>query len=76
VEQTYAVTKRGPKGEPLEIRCMAHEGCAWKMGSPGAKRDDDPIFRAQFANHLEVARVPDPQAFGHLRRSRMEPQRR
>ncbi|HLF16595.1 MAG TPA: hypothetical protein VI796_04090 [Candidatus Thermoplasmatota archaeon] len=67
---SYTVTKRGPRGEPLEIHCDVHPGCTWRMQSTGPKADDDLIFVAQFRNHLEVAKTPDVQAFGHLRRSR------
>ncbi|MES2153879.1 MAG: hypothetical protein V4510_01960 [bacterium] len=67
---TYAVTKRGLKGEPLEIRCESHEGCTWTMKSTGPKSDRDPIFEAQWKNHMMEAKTPDVQAFGHLRRSR------
>jgi hypothetical protein len=69
-EPTYTVTKRGPKGEPLEIRCAAHRDCTWRMAVTGPRRDDDPILMAQFREHLSVASEPDRAAFGHLRRSR------
>ena len=70
VAQTYVVSKRGPKGEPLEIRCEAHPDCTWRMVSSGPKADDNPIFRAQFADHLERAKTPDAKAGGHMRRRR------
>lgn len=66
----YTVSKRGPKGEAVEIRCAAHAGCTWGMTAPGPRRDDDPIFQAQFRNHFEERKVPDVQALGHLRRAR------
>ncbi len=68
---TYAVTKRGPHGEPLEIQCQVHSNCTWRMQSTSARRDDDMIFQAQFQNHLKLALVPDVQAFGHARRARL-----
>lgn len=70
MSETYAVTKRGLRGEPLEIQCLAHSGCSWRMQSTGMKPDNDAVFMAQFNNHLENAKVPDLKAFGHLRRSR------
>jgi hypothetical protein len=66
----YTVTKRGPKGEPLEIHCEAHPHCAWTLQSSGPKRDDDPIFKAQFQEHVRIAGTPDVRALGHLRRAR------
>jgi hypothetical protein len=71
MEKTYAVSKRGPNGEPIEIHCEAHDNCSWRLQSTGPKRDDDMIFKAQFANHLRMALTPDVQAFGHLRRARL-----
>lgn len=70
MEQTYAVTKRGPRGEPLEIGCRAHADCGWTMASTGVKGDDDPIFRAMFSRHLERELTPDRPAGGHQRRRR------
>ncbi|MEA3190660.1 MAG: hypothetical protein QOD77_1242 [Thermoplasmata archaeon] len=67
----YVVTRRSPTGEPLEIKCKAHEGCTWGMVVAGKRSDDDPILRAQFENHLREAKTPDVAAFGHLRRRRM-----
>lgn len=67
---TYTITKRGAKGEPLEIHCVAHPSCTWTMKSTGPKSDLDPIFQAQWRNHMQEAKTPDVQAFGHLRRSR------
>jgi hypothetical protein len=70
VDSGYMVSKRGPKGEAVEIRCATHEECTWGMKATGPRRDDDPIFLAQFRNHLEERKVPDVQALGHLRRAR------
>ena len=67
---TYQVTKRGTKGEPLEIACLAHPGCDWHLASTGAKRDDDPIFVAMMGAHLSERSTPDRQASGHERRKR------
>jgi hypothetical protein len=66
----YTVTKRGPKGEAVEIRCATHDACTWGMKATGPRRDDDPIFLAQFRNHVEEAKVPDVRALGHMRRAR------
>jgi hypothetical protein len=70
MQQTYTVTKRDAKGAPRQIQCAAHEGCDWTLASTGARRDDDPIFRSQFEEHLRIREVPDAAAFGHLRRRR------
>jgi len=69
-EATYTVTKRGPRGEPLEIQCVAHPNCGWRMQSEGPKRDDNPIFVAQFRDHVANA-GPAKSVFGHKRRSRL-----
>lgn len=66
----YAVTKRGPNGEPRRIQCMAHRACDWFMDSPGARTDADPIFAAQWQNHMRESATPTVQAFGHLRKAR------
>lgn len=66
----YEVTKRGPKGEPLEISCTAHPGCDWHLASSGPKRDDDAIFLAMVGAHLQERSLPDRPASGHLRRRR------
>lgn len=67
---TYQVTKRGSKGEPLEISCLAHPGCDWHLASTGPKRDDDPIFVAMVGAHINERSTPDRQASGHERRRR------
>ena len=67
---TYVVSKRGPKGEPLAIKCESHEGCKWEAGLVGPKRDDDPIFVALYARHLRDS-VENRSVTGHLRRPRM-----
>lgn len=67
---TYEITKRGAKGEPLEIVCMAHPGCKWKLASTGPKRDDDAIFVAMVGAHISERSTPDRQASGHERRAR------
>jgi hypothetical protein len=66
----YTVSKRGPKGEAVEIRCTTHDACTWGMKAVGPRKDDDPIFQAQFRNHLSEAKVPDARALGHMRRAR------
>lgn len=66
----YTVTRRASSGEAVEIRCAAHTGCTWGMKATGPRRDDDPIFLAQFRNHLEEQKVPEVPALGHLRRAR------
>lgn len=68
--QTYEVTKRGLKGEPLEISCRAHPACAWRLTSSGPKRDDDVIILAMVGAHLRECATPDRQASGHERRKR------
>lgn len=70
MERTYVVTERGLLGEPLEIRCVAHPECPWRMQSTGPKADNNPVFMAQFANHMEVEKVPPAAAISHLRRAR------
>jgi hypothetical protein len=66
----YEVTKRGPGGEPTEIGCRAHAGCTWTLALRGPTRDDDPIFQAMFARHLEARLEPGRAAGGHQRRKR------
>lgn len=66
----YEVTKRGPKGEPLEIQCRAHPACTWRLASTGPKKDDDPIFVAMVGAHVSERSTPDRQASGHERRKR------
>lgn len=68
--QGYLVTKRGPNGEAVEIRCSTHDACTWGMKATGPRRDDDPIFLAQFRYHMEERKVPDAPALGHMRRAR------
>ncbi len=70
MEKTYIVSKRGPRGEATELRCAAHEGCAWKLQSTGMKADDDRIFVAQFNHHMLQASTTRAEAFGHARRKR------
>lgn len=70
MSMAYQVTKRGPKGEPLEISCVAHPGCDWRLASTGPKRDDDAIFVAMAGAHLSERSTPDRQASGHERRKR------
>lgn len=70
MQLAYQVTKRGPKGEPLEIACLVHPGCTWKLASTGPKRDDDAIFRAMMEAHISERSTPDRQASGHERRRR------
>lgn len=67
---TYEVTKRGAKGEPLEITCVAHAGCTWRLASTGPKRDDDAIFVAMVGAHISERSTPDRHATGHERRKR------
>jgi hypothetical protein len=66
----YEVTKRGPKGEPLEIQCRAHPACTWRLASTGPKKDDDAIFVAMVGAHVSERSTPDRQASGHERRKR------
>ena len=68
--QGYTVSKRSPTGHAVEIRCATHDACTWGMKATGPRRDDDPIFQAQFRNHIEERKVPDVQALGHMRRAR------
>lgn len=68
--EEYAVTKRAPNGEPREIRCQAHPGCTWTMGSAGARRDDDAVFTAQFQRHLLDSNTAGLRSLGRLRRGR------
>ncbi len=68
--ETYQVTKRGTKGEPLEIACLVHPACTWKLASTGPKRDDDAIFKAMVGAHISECSTPDRQASGHQRRKR------
>lgn len=70
MEDRYTVTKRAPNGEPREIRCVAHPECTWSMASSGARRDDDPVFTAQFNRHLLDASSTDLRSLGRLRRGR------
>lgn len=67
---TFEVTKRGPKGEVVEIHCLLHPACPWTMKVTGQRKDDDPILRAQFENHVKEAKTPDLRALGHMRRGR------
>ncbi len=68
--QSYVVTSRGANGEPRAIRCTAHTDCTWTASSPGAKRDDDPLYVALFQNHLKDRATPDRAMMGHPRRLR------
>lgn len=70
VLQTYEVTRRGAKGEPLEISCRAHPGCNWRLAATGPRRDDDAIFVAMMGAHISECATPDRQASGHERRKR------
>lgn len=67
---TYSVTRPGKPGSALEIHCDAHPDCTWRMQSAGARSEADPVFRAQWENHMKESRTPDAKAFGHQRRSR------
>jgi hypothetical protein len=71
VDLGYSVTKRGPNGEALAIQCKTHEACPWTLSMSGAKRDDDPIYKFQFAQHLADVKSSGVQAFGHARRKRL-----
>lgn len=71
--QGYQVTRRGPDGRALEVRCSTHPECKWTMASAGARSDADPIFVMQFARHLELASDTGTAAFGYARRSRNKP---
>ncbi|HET6398967.1 MAG TPA: hypothetical protein VFH47_05380 [Candidatus Thermoplasmatota archaeon] len=69
MQSEYAVVERGADGQPLRIRCSSHDGCTWEAVLRSTKRDDDPIFRALFAQHLRDA-VPTRSVAGPLRRRR------
>ncbi|MCA1819185.1 MAG: hypothetical protein ABR562_04945 [Thermoplasmatota archaeon] len=68
--ESYVVTKRAANGAPREIHCQAHPACAWGMKSEGARRDDDPVFTAQFNRHLLEAGTTELRSLGRLRRGR------
>ncbi|MEK6985677.1 MAG: hypothetical protein AABX89_04775 [Candidatus Thermoplasmatota archaeon] len=72
MELAYTVTQRADNGQPRAIRCAAHANCVWTALSAGARSDDDPVFRALFAKHLESFAQPDGAAFGYARRSRQK----
>ena len=67
---TYTVTQRTAAGEPRRIRCDAHDGCTWESTSTGARRDDDPVFVAQFNHHMAESSVTEKRDLGRLRRGR------
>ncbi|MHB8633273.1 MAG: hypothetical protein ACYDBQ_04795 [Thermoplasmatota archaeon] len=70
MEGSFEVTKRAPGGEPREIKCTSHPGCTWTLASTTWKTERDPIFVAQFAQHLRSSATRGQQAFGHPRRGR------
>jgi hypothetical protein len=63
----YIVTKRSPAGQAREIGCRQHPDCTWTFAAP-AQRDDDPVFQAMFAQHMERRSDPGRAAAGHERR--------
>lgn len=70
MDGTFEVSLRGPKGEAREIRCTSHEGCTWKLPTPNAVSDKDPIALAMFASHLKTVGTPARNVGGHMRRAR------
>ena len=66
----YEVTKRGDKGQPLEIACTIHPGCDWRLATTGPRKDDDPILQAMMAAHMSERATPDRKAGGHERQRR------
>jgi hypothetical protein len=66
----YRVIEHGPNGTPARIQCATHPDCTWQMASPGAKSEDDPVYRIQFEQHLRDVADPGLPWLGHERRRR------
>ncbi len=67
----HEVTRRGARGEPRQLVCLAHEGCTWRRDVADSTNAGDAIARSLLGAHLRERAVPVPPMMGHPKRARV-----
>ena len=67
---SHTVTEPGPRGQPRQVICLAHDGCGWRRDLAGPMGAKDPVVLALLNQHLRESASPAQPMMGHAKRPR------